>query len=406
MSDFKKYFWLDIFLTLLKWKKFILINVVIVAFAAALLSLLLPNWYRGEATILPPDSQVSTLGLGASLSNMIGNLELPSLAIPSDIISSIAKSRSVAESVIMQGNLMEKWEVDEMQFAVGMLHAETEVDVTKNGIICVSYASKDPLEAAKITNLIIQELDRVNRGLSISRATDQREFIEERLESAKTDLATAEDSLASFQADNKTILIDAQTRAKIDLIAELQSQRILTQVEYDLLLGSVKSDHPEAVRKRRYLRELSGQISKLEFEADSADTGYVIGTPLAGLHSLSLQLARLTRDVEIQSTVFALLIQQFEHAKLEEKKTTSTISVLDYASVPLLKFKPRRSVIVLGAVLFSLVISLVWIWFIEFIRLTRRTDRERFEKIRSLLDALRVTKFSRSLRSVLSNPDD
>lgn len=58
-----------------------------------------------------------------------------------------------------------------------------------------------------------------------------------------------------------------------------------------------------------------------------------------------LELARLSRVLEIKQGVFLTLSQQKELAEIEKIKKTPVINILDKAEVPLFKIKPKKSMI-------------------------------------------------------------
>ena len=61
----KKPDFLDYLSVLLKWRRFIIINVLVVTLIAVMTSLLLPKWYRATASVLPPKEpdMLGSLGL-------------------------------------------------------------------------------------------------------------------------------------------------------------------------------------------------------------------------------------------------------------------------------------------------------------------------------------------------------
>ncbi len=401
--DRNRYFWLDALLILLRWKKFLLVNVFVAAVAVALISLLMPNWYEGETTILPPESQQQMFSLGSLVPGIVGGMDLPLMASPSDILAAIADSRIVAESVIVAHDLMSVYESEGLESAVRSFHDNLQIAVLDNGIIRLRYEARDPELAAAVTNRLVEELDRVNRNVSVTRARANREFIAERLIKVRLGLMAAEDSLVEFQSSNRAIALDEQTKAQIEILSQLYSEKLLTQIEVDLLKRSLDSSHPKVREQLNRVEELARQIRKLEIGGAVSDSGYLLTRPLSALPDLGIELARLMRNVKIQETVFGLLTSQFEQAKIEESKNTSTISVLDYASVPELKSRPKRSILVLLAIAISLALSLVWVGLIEFLALIKKAQPERFDRWRELLRGLWVDRISKQLKNLLDS---
>jgi hypothetical protein len=113
---------------------------------------------------------------------------------------------------------------------------------------------------------------------------------------------------------------------------------------------------------RRELGKLSGVNSKPgeaeTFNASSEDMPY---PSIRNLPLLGVKYADFYRQAKIQETVYELLTEQYELAKVEEAKETPSVKVLDPARVPEWKSSPPRLVIILVGTLFALGWSVVWV---------------------------------------------
>jgi uncharacterized protein involved in exopolysaccharide biosynthesis len=395
-------FWLDSMLTLLRWRSFLFVNIFAVAIVAVGLSLLLPNWYRGKAVILPPESQHQTLSLGGLVPDIVGAMELPLMASPSDVIGSIASSRAVVDSVIRSQDLMNILGTDNIDLAVEKFRDRLDVKVLENGIIEVSYLDKDPERSATVTNELVKILDHINRDVRKTKANSTRVFIEARLEETEDSLAAAEDALLDFRLSNRAIALDEQTGAQIDMIARLEAERLIAETDLELLERSLTPDHPEVLRLTDKIKGLRDGINRLELGGNPSDSLGLLRQPLIDLPELALELARLMRTVMVHETVFELLTGQYEQARIEESKTTPTLSVLHYSSIPEYKDKPKRSHIVLLATLLAAVISLLWIWLVEHLLAVKQRDPEQFDRLGQLLQGIWLPRFSKRIRNILN----
>jgi hypothetical protein len=68
----------------------------------------------------------------------------------------------------------------------------------------------------------------------------------------------------------------------------------------------------------------------------------------------------LYRQTKIQETVFELLTQQYELAKVQEAKEIPTVKVLDPAIVPTKKSFPPRTVIVILGMMLAVALAMAW----------------------------------------------
>ncbi len=76
---------------------------------------------------------------------------------------------------------------------------------------------------------------------------------------------------------------------------------------------------------------------------------------------LGVTYADLYRQTKIQETVYELLTQQYELAKVEEAKEIPSVKVLDVAIVPTKKSFPPRAVIIVLGTLLGLAVAMTWI---------------------------------------------
>ena len=64
-----------------------------------------------------------------------------------------------------------------------------------------------------------------------------------------------------------------------------------------------------------------------------------------------MELEQFLREVEIQTEVFITLQQQYELARIEEVKETQSLVILDEGKTPAGKDKPKRTRIVILAII-------------------------------------------------------
>ena len=97
------------------------------------------------------------------------------------------------------------------------------------------------------------------------------------------------------------------------------------------------------------------------------------------------------RNLKYQEAIYEILAKQFEMAKLDEAKDTPLIKVLDMATAPENKSKPKRSRIVILAALVAFLLAVIWAFIGE--ALQRAKDQpEQAERLSVLRNALRLRK--------------
>jgi uncharacterized protein involved in exopolysaccharide biosynthesis len=390
-------FW-DYFAVLVKWRRLITINFLVVCLIAVAASFILPKWYTAKATLLPPEDSSRSSAIASLLTNLpLSGLTLPGASSSADLFVAILGSRTVAEGVIGALDLMEVYEARNTEQAVETLHNHSSIGITKEGVITIEVEEKDPRLAASIANTYIEELDRVNQETSVSQAKNKRLFVEGRLQKAQTDLAAAENALRWFQEKNKAISLPDQISVAIEQVALLKAEQVALEIELGVLLKSAGAAHPQARLLRTKITEIQKQLDEIEFGSspgmdtvstgDPGETGYHV--PFAKVPAVGLELARLMRDLKIQEAIFELLMQQYEQAKIEEAKDTPTVQILDAAAPPVRKSKPNRKLFVLFMGFLSLFFSIGYAFFMEYLRKLETTRMDEYRKIVGLFHVLR-----------------
>jgi capsule polysaccharide export protein KpsE/RkpR len=203
----------------------------------------------------------------------------------------------------------------------------------------------------------LDELNKFMTRINTSSAHREREFIERRLVAVSHDLEEAEQDMSVFSSKNTTIDVKEQTRAMVDAGAKLQAQLIVGQSELDSLeqiYGDenvrVRASRARVALLQRELEKMSG--SSTPADPDEKQDSAEIYPSLRQLPNLSVRWADLYRRVKIQETVFDLLSQEYEMARIQEVKELPVISVIDPPSWPEKRsFPPRRLTILVVTVL-------------------------------------------------------
>ena len=130
----------DILYVLGKWRRFIAINVLVVTVVVAVISLLLPRWYRSTATILPPKNKdlLGFLGSAASSLRSIDPLKVLGGGQSSDDFYrylAIVKSRTLLERVVKEFDLTTVYGIpkEESYKAIDELESNINTKVNEEG---------------------------------------------------------------------------------------------------------------------------------------------------------------------------------------------------------------------------------------------------------------------------------
>jgi uncharacterized protein involved in exopolysaccharide biosynthesis len=351
-----------------KWRIFVFCSVM--AAATLVVSLLLTKIYESTATLLPQLESNTGLGLGSLLSSSAAGTAAQTLGIalpgtpatPTDVFTSLLKSRIMADDVIRHFHLMDRFEKTTMQESRKALEDATRIVVTKEKVIKITVEDKDPQLASDIANFYVSNLDRLNQTLSVTKARENRKFVEQRVAETKLALIKLEEALKEFQTQNRTVAIEAQSKAMIEATAMIQAQIMAQEVQLQVMGTYLAPDHPEIARMKSSLGELRKQLQIMESGKSKKDhlPGDNLRPAITSVPALALEYGRLTRDLKVHETLYALLVSQYEQAKLAEARDTPTVQVLDPAIPAERKSRPKVLLNVLIASILSLLLGIFW----------------------------------------------
>jgi uncharacterized protein involved in exopolysaccharide biosynthesis len=326
------------------------------------LALLIPSRYESTTQLMPPDGQSSSgMAMLSALAGRTGGLggvagDLLGVKNSGALFVGIMESRTVQDRLIDQFELRRIYRAGKMEDARAALAAHTRiVEDHKSGIIAVTLTDQDPRLAAAMAQAYVDELDRLVEQVSTSSARRERIFLEERLRAVKRDLDSAAQKFSIFASKNTAIDIPAQSKAMVEAAATLEGQLIAAEAELHGLETMYTDQNVRVRALRARVTELRAQLGKMGGEsgtsaAPSSETDASLYPAIRQLPLLGVTYADLYRQTKIQETVYELLTQQYELAKVQEAKEVPSVKVLDAAVVPTKKsFPPRGLFTVAGA---------------------------------------------------------
>ncbi len=395
---------LDYLSVLVKWRKFIIINFFAVCLITAIISLIIPKWYKSTATILPPTSE-SSFNFGGILEQLpVGSLGL-GLGGRTDqaaLVIAIINSRTVMESVVNEFDLIERYKSENMEEAVRTLRNNINVEITEENTIKISSEAKtkyfaffDKDKAVRtfvkdMVDFLVNEIDQRNRTLKREEAANTRIFIEDRYQQNVQDLKEAEQALRDFQKQYGMLVLEEQTKATIETMAKMKAQLAMQEVDLNILEHYKGKTHPDYKRTRNEYLELKEKFNELlNLPKGDGPKSQSVLVPLNDAPDLGLKYARLYRDVKMQEKIMEFLLPQYEQAKIQEQKDTPTIQLLDPANRPIKRSKPKRSILVLAVGFMSIVFCGIVAYLKIHLEELRLSDPQKYEKLSGIFSNLK-----------------
>jgi tyrosine-protein kinase Etk/Wzc len=367
-------------------RKSVIIRICVAAVIIAVCySLALKNIYTASAKIIPPQKDsggglsalLGQAGGLASLAGGMGGLGGGS----TDLYLGILKSRSVADVVIKRLNLQKEFKAKTIDDTRKKLEKAVKFKAGKDGIISIDAESKDPQKAAQLANTFVDELGRRSVELNLTKAGTERMFLEKRLAVVKQDLRNAEDDMKAFQERYKTFKADSQAIMAIQGIARLEAEIITKEAQLASLRNSMTDESNEVRTLKAGIARLKSQLGSM-----TGSGGSDVIPAVGNIPALAVEYFRKIRELKTQEAIFEQLTKQYEVAKINEARDSSSMQVLDEAVVPLKKSKPKRALIVILAAVTAFFASIVIVFVQEYFS---KLPPEDAVIIRDIRDSLR-----------------
>jgi capsule polysaccharide export protein KpsE/RkpR len=360
---------------LVKHRRFIFWDVLLVTVAVAGYSLVAPKVFTSQAQILPPVEETDALSLPSILSQ--SNLsKLARLggsirgATSSDLIAAILASRTIRERVIDSCDFMGTYRFKKFEPALKKLKELTRIQVTDEGIVVLAVGGKTAVYAARLATVYVNELDRFLRESNMSRGRMMRIFAGQRLAETEAELSAAEDSLTSFQKKHGVTAVDEETKAAIESYARLQAQKISLDMETRIAesIGGPSNPYVQGLqlRNQKFRQQLAQFETGGSARGPGAGFGVGLAVPFKALPDVAAEYARLLTNYRLKQEVKALLVQQYEQARMAEVRDTPAISILDPPRVPERRSFPKRVRMTLIAFVVSLTVGVLCALLAEF----------------------------------------
>ncbi|MDH4393943.1 MAG: Wzz/FepE/Etk N-terminal domain-containing protein [Aquabacterium sp.] len=305
------------------------------------LSFLVPPTFTARASFLSPQASGGAAAALASLGNLAALAGANAATrSPAEQYASLMDSVTVADRLVERFDLLKVYGEETRVDARRKLQGNTRVTVgKKDGLIVVEFDDHDPKRAAEVANQYIVELRLLTGKLALSEAQQRRVFFEGLMTKARDDLSKAQLELQASGFNRGALR--AEPRAAAEAYARTRAEVSATEVRLRATRQGLTDSAPEVQRLEAQLGALQSQLAGME-RADK-------GTP-------SDYLDRY-REFKYQEAMFEVFARQFEAARVDEAREGALIQVLDAATPPERKSKPKRSVI--GLVTTALVFLLV-----------------------------------------------
>lgn len=347
---------LDVVKTIFKWKKPIIITCFAVAVLTAGISLLLPNYYEASTTFYAasPSLQSPSVIFGESTRE----LQFYGEGEDMDRLVQAAQSNELFNFMKNKFNLYEHYDIDSTDVKAPFklrtrFFKHFNIQKNERDAILLSVEDKDKEVAASMANVARDKINDIANGLIRGSQYEIIKSFEKQIEEKGKTLVSISDSLSSLRSQYG--IFDASFQRKIlgTQLPNLQSGIASEEARLEIYKQKNKRDSITAITAR-----IAGFEKKLEILTKGRN-GLDVSTGISKIDQLS----------QIEQTIMEELGD--DRANYEKYKSAFSVPkpalfIQDHAEVPVVKSRPKRSFIVIGAAFLTFLFSVLGVLIIEY----------------------------------------
>lgn len=217
----------------------------------------------------------------------------------------------------------------------------------QSGIINLTYDSPDRVLAVKVLNQVANNYVRQNVERKSAEAQQTLQFLDQQLPDIKKQMEAAEVRFNEFRARAGTVDITKEGELLLQQSVAAETGLLELQQKRKELLSRFTTEHPSVKALDKQIGALMAQQGQFSGRVDN-------------LPKTQQELLRLTRDLQVNQELYTQLTNNAQQLKVVKAGTVGNVRVVDYAELPLRPIKPRKSLIVLVALLLGLLAGVVF----------------------------------------------
>ena len=318
--------------------------------------------FTAKTVINPPKLTDAGSGVAQALSGLAalasGGGGFLSQKTDTDVAVALLKTSALKNMVIERFGLLKYYKAKDIELARGGLDARVKfIPDMKSGFLEIDVDDKDPKLAANIANYYTIALGQLISNIAYNRSQQKMKFFDEQLKVTKQNLSQSESNIKTFIQKNG-IIAGQQVQILAGIATQLQSKLVVAQTQLQSMAYYVSPENSEYKSLQAEIESYKQQLNQLN-DHDSADN---IAVPSNLAPSLAQEYLNLMRNFLLQEEIYKLLTKQYQANRLDalSELIPTSVQIVDPATVPLHKSKPKRLKILIGAVMLGALLSSVY----------------------------------------------
>ncbi|WP_435927086.1 tyrosine-protein kinase Wzc [Dryocola sp. BD613] len=214
------------------------------------------------------------------------------------------------------------------------------------GVLSLSYTGEDKDRIRVILDSITRNYLEQNIQRKSEEAAKSLKFLAEQLPEVRSRLDAAENKLNAYRQQQDSVDLSLEAKSVLDTMVNIDAQLnelTFKEAEISKLYTKAHPAYRTLLEKRQTLEDEKARLN-----------GRVTAMP-----KTQQEIVRLTRDVESGQQVYMQLLNKQQELKITEASTVGDVRIVDSAITQPGIVKPQKALIVLGAIILGLMLSIV-----------------------------------------------
>lgn len=346
---------IDAFKILMQHRKLVLGFSFAVGIVVAVSSLFMPNYYQASTTFLAasPDQAIPDLALG------MGKREAQIYGGQGDInrVLTVGQSGELEDFLINKFNLLEHYQIDPNQKKAQYKVKEEIRDLLKiiktdKDAIQITVEDKNPEWAALIANTTREKIDEISQDILKASQKNLLANYDRKILEKEDLLKKLTDSLFrlrnEFQIFNGNAQTENLTTRLIDATADLSNY----QAAFQYLSNQTSVQQDTLTKIEAKIKGLVAETQILTKRLSKVNQG------LSTVKTLEDNFNTIATSLNIEKDSRNRLLTFIE-------AQTPALILIEAAQIPLIKSKPKRSILVIGATILAFFLAALGVLFFE-----------------------------------------
>jgi tyrosine-protein kinase Etk/Wzc len=208
-------------------------------------------------------------------------------------------------------------------------------------ILELTMEATSPESTVRILNEIINIFIRQNVEQKSAEAQQTLEFLKKQMPLLKEQLDMSTGALNEYRTRKGSIDLNIETQGLLDGVVKVKTEITLLQQKRDELRQKFTESHPSVVA-------IDKQIARLESQINANDHKIEV------LPETQQVILKLSRDVKVNTELYTTLLNHAQTLRVAKAGTVGDVRIIDYAALPNLPIKPKKTQIVAIALILGL----------------------------------------------------